>query len=249
MNIGSKIASYFNFKKPKGEDQDFHNFIVSSLGFRVKDITPYITAFTHCSLGEMDLNNNPINYERLEFLGDSILGSVIAVYLHRNAPHGNEGYLTKMKAKIVSRKNLNRLGKELKLLDQLKSKVRTTQFGDNIYGNLLESLIGAIFIDRGYQYCERFIHEKIISSITTIEILENKIISYKSLIIELFQKDKDKFNFETYEDTGKQTQRHFSVKLWVNGKVMSKGRATSKKKAEEIASKRAYYKLQKEIEN
>jgi len=176
-----------------------------------------------------------------------MLGSVIASHLYMEVPSGDEGYLTKMRSKIVSREHLNELGKDLHLVDLVESKIPKGQFGDNIYGNLFEALIGAIFSDKGYKSCEKFIYNKVIIPYVDIEKLEGKVISYKSLLIEWCQKEKKTFDYNVYEDTGNDDIRHFSVKLSINSKIVSKARATSKKKAEEKASKRAFFVFQNQI--
>jgi ribonuclease-3 len=136
------------------------------------------------------------------------------------------------------------LGKDLKLIDLVKSKIPQGQFGDNIHGNLFEALVGAIFLDKGYKYCENFIYKRVIIPYVDIETLEGKVISYKSLLIEWCQKEKKTFGYNVYEDTGNDDVRHFSVKLSIDEKVIAKARATSKKKAEEKASKRAFFAFQ-----
>ncbi len=217
------------------------------LGFKPKDIQIYKTAFTHRSMNIKDSEGNAINYERLEFLGDAMLGAVIASHLYTEAPDGDEGYLTKMRSKVVSREHLNELGKDLNLINLIESKIATSQFGDNIHGNLFEALVGAIFLDKGFKYCEKFIYKRIIVPYVDISQLEGKVISYKSLLIEWCQKEKKAFNYNVYEDTGNDDVRHFSVKLSVDNKVVSKARATSKKKAEEKASKRAFFVFQSKM--
>ncbi len=217
------------------------------IGFKINDKTLYVKAFTHRSMNLRDEKGNAINYERLEFVGDAMLGAVIASYLYGEAPQGDEGYLTKMRSKIVSREHLNELGKELNLINFVESKIPKSNFGNNIHGNLFESLVGAIFLDRGYQYCERFVYDKIINPHVDIETLEGRVISYKSLLIEWCQKEKKTFDYDVYEDTGNDNLKHFSVKLSINGKVVTKARATSKKKAEEKASKRAFFVFQNQM--
>lgn len=217
------------------------------LGFKPKQIKFYKKAFTHRSMNIKDSEGNAINYERLEFLGDSMLSSVIASHLYLEVPSGDEGYLTKMRSKIVSREHLNELGKELNLIQLVESKIPAGQFGDNIHGNLFEALVGAIFLDGGYKQCEKFIYKRIILPYVDIEKLEGKVISYKSLLIEWCQKEKKTFGYDVYEDTGNDNVRHFSVKLSINKKVIAKARATSKKKAEEKASKRAFFAFQKSM--
>jgi len=222
-------------------DGNFFIKLKDILGFKPKKLKFYKKAFTHRSLNKKDSKGRPLNYERLEFLGDAMLSAVIASHLFREVPRGDEGYLTKMRSKVVSREHLNELGRDLDLLSMIRSRIPKNSFGDNIYGNIFEALVGAIYLDRGYKYCERFIYEKVIVPYVNIERLEGKVISYKSLLIEWCQKEKRTFKYEVYEDTGKDKLKHFAVKLHINSKVVSKARATSKKKAEEIASKRAYF--------
>ena len=243
----SLIQKIFN-PRSKPKEGDFSFFIQDVIGFKPKKLEFYEMAFTHRSLGLRDSEGNGQNFERLEFLGDSMLSSVIASYLYREVPSGNEGYLTKMRSKVVSRKHLNELGKDLKLIDHVRTQIPSEQFGINIHGNIFEALVGAIYLDRGYEFCEKFIYSAVIGPYIDIESLEGQVISYKSLLIEWFPKKKYACEYDVYDDTGMEDLRHFAVKLWVNDKVVAKARATSKKKAEEKVSKRAYFAFQKKIE-
>jgi ribonuclease-3 len=242
MNFPSNI-----FNSHSKQDGDFFLGITEILGFKPKKLEIYKKAFLHRSLNKKDKKGNPMNYERLEFLGDSMLGTIISRHLYNEVPDGDEGYLTKMRSKIVSREHLNELGKDLNLIKFVESRIPKTHFGDNIHGNVFEALVGAIYLDRGYKYCEKFIHERVIVPYVDIEQLEGKVISYKSLIIEWCQKQKKAFHFDVYEDTGNDELKHFAVKLSIADKVVAKARATSKKKAEERASKRAFFALQDRI--
>ena len=217
------------------------------LGYKPKDVSIFKKAFTHRSMNLRDGEGNAINYERLEFLGDAMLSAVIASHLFQEVPGGDEGYLTKMRSKVVSREHLNELGRELNLIALVKSKIPSGQFGDNIHGNLFEASVGAIFLDKGYKYCEKFIYKTVITPHVDITQLEGKVISYKSLLIEWCQKEKKVFDYNVYEDTGNDNVRHFSVKLSIDRKIVSKARATSKKKAEEKASKRAFFVFQSKM--
>lgn len=238
-----------NFTNPlKSSKNTFYKSIKKLLKFSPKSINYYERAFTHRSLNKKDLNGYSVNYERLEFLGDSILSSIVSSYLFKNIPDGSEGYLTQMRSKIVSRNHLNELGLELGLIEFVDSNISEVNYGENIHGNLFESLIGAIFLDRGYPYCKKFIFDKVIDPHVDLEKLKNKIISYKSLFIEWCQKNKKKYNFDTYEDTGNDAVKHFSVKLSIDEKIIAKARETSKKKAEEKAAKRAFFMFQDQIE-
>lgn len=242
MNFIRKIV-----KLKTKQNEGFYSDIKKLLNFTPKKIDYYQRAFTHRSLKKVDENGVPINYERLEFLGDAMLGSIIASYLYKKVPNGTEGYLTQMRSKIVSREHLNELGKDLNLIRFVKSNITQENIGDNIHGNIFEALIGAIYLDRGYNYSKKFIYEKVIIPYVDIAKLEGKITSYKGLIIEWCQKKKKQYLFDTYEDTGNENIKHFSVKISIDGVMVAKGRATSKKKAEEQASKRVYFALQDEI--
>tara|TARA_R110001583_G_scaffold47145_2_gene147677 strand:- start:1178 stop:1945 length:768 start_codon:yes stop_codon:yes gene_type:complete len=230
------------------EDEAFYIDLKKIIGFTPKNLQFYKKAFIHRSIKEFDKSTGlPLNYERLEFLGDAMLSAVIAAYLFQEVPSGDEGYLTQMRSKIVSREHLNELGKDLDLFRFVRSNVVKSKFGENIHGNIFEALVGAIYLDRGYSYCKKFIFKRVIIPYVDVPKLEGKITSYKSLFIEWCQKIKKDFQFEVYDDTGNDTVKHFSVRLLLDGKIISKGRATSKKKAEETAAKRAYYVFQSEI--
>lgn len=236
------------FSSHSKSDGDFFWGIKKILGFKPKTLSIYKKAFLHRSLNQRDMQGNPMNYERMEFLGDAMLGTIISKHLFNEVPDGDEGYLTKMRSKIVSRKHLNQLGKDLNLLHYVESRIPKSHFGENIHGNVFEALIGAIYLDRGYSFCEKFIRNRVIEPYVDIEQLEGKVISYKSLVIEWCQKQKKPFHYEVYEDTGNDVLKHFAVKLTIDKRILAKARATSKKKAEEKASKRAYFALQHKIE-
>ena len=244
------MISFRNIFKPNTPKNTALKASISKIvGYTPKKLYYYIKAFTHGSINQKDSFGNSVSYERLEYVGDALLSAVIAHYLFEKVVGGDEGYLTKMRSKIVSREHLNEIGKELKLSSLMRTKIPITQFGDNIHGNLLEALIGAVFLDKGYAACEKFIYKRVINPHVDIDQLEGKVISYKSLIIEWCQKEKKKFDFQNQKDAGQDILKHFSVKLLIDGKTISKARATSKKKAEEKVSKRAYFVLQGKIDN
>lgn len=243
MRIIKKIFS----KSRTPEDGIFFEKIKGIIGFEPKNIENYKTAFTHRSLNKLNANGNPISYERLEFLGDAMLSAVIAADLFNKVPTGDEGYLTKMRSKIVSREHLNELGRDLNLISFVESKVPSQHFGENIHGNIFEALVGAIYLDHGYLSCEKFIQKRVILPYVDIARLEGKVISYKSLIIEWCQKEKKLFKYDVFEDNSIAGDRLFGVKLFIDDKIVAKARAISKKKAEEKASQRAYFALQEKI--
>ena len=201
-----RLKDFFSTRK-----DPFYHQIKSLLKFSPKSLEYYKRAFIHRSLNRRDINGIAINYERLEFLGDSILSSIISSYLFKNIPDGSEGYLTQMRSKIVSRNHLNELGSELNLINFVQSNIADENHGENIHGNLFEALIGAIFLDKGYPYCKKFIFQNVIIPHVDLERLKNKIISYKSLFIEWCQKNKKEYEYYTFEDNGNEPIKHFGV--------------------------------------
>jgi ribonuclease-3 len=239
LNIIKKIALSRN-----SEDTIFSKQIKDLTGYKPKDLSIYKMAFTHKSANRKDPDGKKINYERLEFLGDALLDASITSYLFENLPNSEEGELTQMRSKIVSRKHLNEIGKELNLISFAKKPQSKRKFSYNAHGDFFEALIAAIYLDRGYNIMDRFIHKKLINQYVNLKELKGKITSYKSLFIEWCQKNQKHYIYDTYEDTGNSKFKHFGVKLIVEGQIVGKARAKSKKQAEEIASRRAFYKFQ-----
>lgn len=209
------------------------------LGTEVNNVDLYREAFSLKSSSK----NSDRNYERLEFLGDSVLGTIISCHLFTIYPQGNEGFLTQMKSKIVSRKNLNKIGNELSLPKYLQNECTTT-LSEDIAGNLLEALIGALYLDFDYETCKKIILERLLTA-TEINKLENKIVSYKGLLLEWSQKKKVKIRYETCEELQPNKNIVFRAYVWLDQEKISNATETSKKKAEEKAASRAFYILNK----
>ena len=208
------------------------------LGYSPRNKSIYQTAFTHRSMNTKNNQGVYINFERLEFLGDSVIGTVVANYLYNELQEDNEGELTRMRSKIVSREKLNTIGKELHLLDHLICTGKKELFGDDIYGNLLEALIGAVFIDKGYEQCKKVVFKLVITPHVSLQEVKKEIISYKSVLIEWGQKEKISVEFSTAKEESKDSDVNYFCKLIVNDKQLVKVREISKKKAEEKAAKR-----------
>ncbi|SMC36968.1 ribonuclease III [Moheibacter sediminis] len=242
----------FNRKKgtnnTDSEDSEFRDYLTRILGFSPENLQVYKEAFIHRSAQVKDENGNDINFERLEFLGDAVLGLIIAVFIFQEAPDKQEGYLTKMRSKIVSRNQLNEIGKQLKLQQRLQPAANPN-LGEDINGDLVEALIGAVYLDQGYNSTAQFIFKKIVENHVDLDRLEKTIASHKSLILEWGQKTKNRINFNTFEEENAEDLTVFVSVVRMNDKVIAKGRGTSKKRAEENASKRAFYFLQNKMEN
>ncbi len=244
------LNKLFSFKKKETNvsNDPFILFLVDVLGYTPQNTEVFKEAFTHRSAQKKDKDGNSINFERLEFLGDALLGASSAVHLYNQAPDQQEGYLTKMRSKIVSRRQLNSISKQLGLLSHLEPQNNHANLGEDVNGDLLEAIVGAIYVDRGTEAVEAFIKTKIIDPYADLTRLEHTITSHKSLILEWSQKTRNTLRFNTFEEQNAEDIQVFVSVIRLNDKVISKGRGTSKKKAEESASKRAYYSLQKKIE-
>ena len=192
---------------------------ITSIKPRNKDI--YHTAFTHRSLNLKDNNGHLINFERLEFLGDSILSIAVSSFLYEKFPFAKEGTLTKYRAKIVSRENLNQIGQKIGLIDFLDQESKVN-FGKNIHGNLLEALVGAIFVDQGYKKCNKFILKKILEDHVEIDQLQHKVLSYKGFLIEWGQKTKKNLKFKTNSDYGLDPDFNYTTEVYLNEKQIVK---------------------------
>lgn len=205
-------------------------------------------AFIPRSAQKVDKEGNSINYERLEFLGDAMLGFVIAEFLFDEAPSEKEGYLTQMRSKIVSRKHLNEIGNDLGLVGfidaQLKKQV---SLSNHISGDLFEALVGAVYEDQGFEKTKEFIHRIVIEPYVNLKKLEKRITSYKSYILEWAQKNKVHLTFNTFEEKNAEDITIFVSIVRLDKVITAKGRGTSKKKAEENAAKRTYYTKQNEM--
>jgi len=239
----SLLTKILNFKKESGH-KDLLRKLETILPFKPQNLSLYQEALTHKAKNLKDNNGQKINFERLEFLGDAIIETVVTEFLFKEMPLASEGELTIMRAKIVNRKHLNELGKNINITSFLNVELSEKQLGNDISGNLYEALVGAIFIDKGYAGAKKFIYSSMIDSHIDLEKLEKKISSYKSHIIEWAQKNHHDFEFVAHNDTNHGKNNYFRVNFMLNRKKISHGRSSSKKKAEEIAARRAYYIIQ-----
>ena len=228
------------FKKKTEKEKLLSARVSKIIGQNVKNLDYYQEAF---SLKIPNKTTGAKNYERLEFLGDAVLGSIISCYLYKNYPVANEGFLTQMKSKIVNRKNLNSLGEKLKLRDFIQNG-GNGNLGENISGNLFEAFIGAIYLDFNYNICKEIVLDKIFSE-KEIEKLENKIVSYKGLLLEWSQKKKVSIKYDTTEELLPNKNFIFRTCVYLNANKIASATESSKKKAEEKAAQRAFYSLNK----
>lgn len=240
QKLFSKFLIKNKTKKLTDQQYQFQKEICKIVGYNINNFDIFKEAF---SLKSSSKSPDKKNYERLEFLGDSVLGSIIACHLFMTYPEANEGFLTQMKSKIVNRKNLNKLGDELRL-PQLLFADNNVTLSENIAGNLLESLVGALFLDTDYENCKKIVLERLLPP-SEINKLENKIVSYKGLLLEWSQKTKQTIKYETCEETQQGKVNVFRCYVWLEDEKIANASESSKKKAEEKAAQRAFYMLNK----
>jgi len=221
------------------DDRKFYKLIFRLTGFYPKNIQVFKVAFTHKSASRFFTKTKNYNNERLEFLGDAILAAVVADFLFSYFPYKKEGFLTKLRARIVSREQLNEIAQNMGLQYHVvsQSKINGTR---NIYGNALEALIGAIFIDRGYEKTRSFIIQQLISKNIDLNELSQHDSDYKSQLIEWAQKNKLEIYFDDDEvESTEHSSLYFTSEVRLADKILGKGKGLSKKEAQQNAAKEA----------
>jgi ribonuclease-3 len=219
------------------EELGFSVSLENMLGFRPKNLAVYKKAFAHSSMQITDASGDSINNERLEFLGDAVLGSIVAGFLFVEFPKRDEGFLTSMRSKIVSRKQLNKLAIKLGVHSFLESNLQENSRSKSLYGDALEAIVGAIYLDKGFEYSRMFVLEKMIAQFLVLPEIEEQVASYKSRLIEWSQKSKIVINFRVIETIGQQHNLTYNVEIFVDNESIGGGIGRSKKMAEESASK------------
>jgi ribonuclease-3 len=186
-----------------------------------------------------------VNNERLEFLGDAILGAIIAEFLYNRFPQEDEGFLTKTRSKLVNRTFLTKLTFDMGLNVFIDSNTTKTIDKSHIYGDALEALIGAIYLDKDYQAAKYFVTKRILSEFVNLDKIEREDTNFKSQLIEWSQKNKREVTFETVEETNeKSKQPKFTAVVEIDSKEVGKGSGSSKKEAQQNAAKETLEKLE-----
>lgn len=218
-------------------DRALYNDLNKLLGEYPINLSLYKRAFTHRSALRLSNYQNKEHNERLEFLGDAILGSIVADYLYIHFPHHKEGSLTQMRAKLVNRATLNQVAQQHHLEKYLVAQVNFQFEGKNIYSNMVEALIGAVYLDKGYPYTRKFVLDKLLVGFLKedLDAIEH---DFKSRVLEWGQKRRHSIDFisETRLDTDS-SNHLFSSNVLINGEVAGQGVGASKKEAEQNAAR------------
>ncbi|MDP4266478.1 MAG: ribonuclease III [Bacteroidota bacterium] len=225
------------------KEKKLFNFIKNVLGFYPGNISLYRLALTHKSAASESFKGILHSNERLEFLGDAILGSVIGEYLYKKYPLKDEGFLTEMRSRIVNRVHLNKLAINLGLKDYLISNIQNFTPTSSIYGDSFEALIGAIFLDKGYKFTRNIIINRIVKYHIDVDLLQNTEVNFKSRLLEWAQKEKKEVQFNVVEESTSRYPKLYTVELLLNNEIISSGQDFSIKKAEQNAAETALQKL------
>ena len=202
-------------------------------GFYPGNLALYKLAFSHRSLARETSNGIRLSNERLEYLGDAVLGAIIADLLFKRFPYRDEGFLTEMRAKIVSRENLKQVAIKIGINEMLQTDATPGTYR-SMYGDAFEALIGAIYLDKGYEYAKKYILDNIVRHHIDLEEIEQTENNWKSRILNWGQKEKHSVVFEVVEEDTR--SRLIYVRLVVDDKEISTGKDYVKKKAEQIAA-------------
>jgi ribonuclease-3 len=239
-NILKKIRLLSNFRKEPY--LLFHHV----LGFYPDKIEYYQLAVRHKSVSIPDESGHSLSNERLEFLGDAVLNSVVTDILYRRYEIEREGFLTNTRSKIVKRDSLNKLAVEIGL-DKLVivTKYVNANTNNNIYGNALEALMGAIYLDYGYKQCKKFVEQRIFNAFLDLDIITENEVNFKSKLIEWCQKNRLEAEFVLVQDTLQTPNKHeFLTNLTINGQIICEATGTSKKESQQNVSKIAFQLIQ-----
>jgi len=224
--------------------KEFYLFLKDLLGFYPRNLKLYDLAFIHKSASTFDSQGNFVNNERLEFLGDAVLGSIIADFLYNRFPQKDEGFLTKTRSKLVNRSFLTKLTFDMGLNVFIDSNTTKNIEKSHIYGDALEALIGAIYLDKDYQTTKYFVTKRILSEFVNLNEVEQEDSNFKSQLIEWSQKNKREIEFETTEDSDeKSKQPKFKAVVKIDNVITGEGIGTSKKEAHQNAAKETLEKL------
>lgn len=216
-----------------------HHSLRNLLGFYPNNLAVYKLAFCHRSSAEEHPSGIKLSNERLEYLGDAVLGAVVAELLFKKFPYKEEGFLTEMRSKIVNREHLNRLAIKLGIDHFMNGTIDPAAKSRSVYGDALEALIGAVYIDKGYTVVRKVLLDRFIKHHVDLEELEELDANFKSKLINWGQRERKKVEFELLEELDNGGKRLLRVRVMVDGAEMARGEDFSKKRAEQIAASKA----------
>jgi ribonuclease-3 len=226
------------------DKREFSSRLRKILGFRPGNLKLYEIAFIHRSASFTLPNGKKVNNERLEYLGDAVLDAILSDYLFEVFPDANEGFMTKIRSRIVNRDVLNHLAVSMGINKILICNISSVHTTKNLYGDAFEALIGSVFLDKGFKKTKKLFIKNVLNKYLDLEVIVNTDTDYKSLVFEWVQKHKSNLIFtykEEYDFTLKKSI--FSTTLFIDKIESGEGHGSSKKEAEQEASSQAWKRL------
>ena len=231
---------------PFRKEKELYSSLYTVIGFYPHNISFYKQALMHKSIKQRNSKGRPVNNERLEFLGDAVLDAIVGDIVYNHFQGKREGFLTNTRSKIVQRDTLNRLAQEIGISQLIMSNRHTSSHNSYMEGNAFEALVGAIYLDRGYNACMQFMQKRILSQLINIDKVAYKEVNFKSKLIEWCQKNKVKIDFRLIDEK-KDTDCSpvFKYQAVVEGIEGGTGEGYSKKESQQLASKKTLDMLKK----
>lgn len=231
---------------PFRKEKELYSSLYDIIGFYPHDISYYKLALMHKSVMRRNAKGKPVNNERLEFLGDAILDAIVGDIVYQHFPGKREGFLTNTRSKLVQRDTLNKLAQEMGINQLILSSGHTSSHNSYMGGNAFEALVGAIYLDQGYNACMRFMNKRILAQMINIDKVAYKEVNFKSKLIEWSQKNKVRLSYEqVLQEKDKNGNPIFEFKVVLEGVEGCFGRGFSKKESQQLASKLTLDKLKK----
>ena len=223
------------------ESPEFYRFFKNVLGFTPRRTEVYHIALTHSSSSTVD-HGHRVNNERLEYLGDAVLGAIVAEYLYRKYPMKGEGFLTEMRSKIVSRKSLGNLARKMGLPELVEHQRGHEGAFKSLGGDAFEALIGAIYLEKGFRFTRRFIVDKLLCTYLDIDQIAQTDWNFKGKLIDWGQKNKQKVTFEIVRtlNRDREGRREYECRVNVDGKPRESAIGYTIKSAEQLAAEKTY---------
>ena len=243
------LSNFFDrIKLPFRKEKELYVSLYRIIGFYPHNIELYKTALLHKSIARRNEKGKPVNNERLEFLGDAILDAVVGYIVFKHFPGKREGFLTNTRSKLVQRETLGRLAQEMGINELILSNSRGQSHNSYMGGNAFEALVGAIYLDRGYDACMRFMQNRILKQMINIDKVAYKEVNFKSKLLEWCQKNRVALEFRDLNQT-KDAQTGspvFTTEVFIEGIEGCKGTGFSKKESQQQASKETLQRLRRE---
>lgn len=234
------MGLFGKFLKKKDGRQSLESQLRNVLGLKPGNLFLYTTALSHRSIKEGADENN----ERLEYLGDAVLSAIVADYLFKKYPYKGEGFLTEMRSKMVNRQQLNDLAIKIGLKKiTLYNKFDGSLKGSQIFGNTLEALVGAVYLDKGYKRTQKWVQKHMIIPHLYVDDLESIDINLKNKLIGWASKNGKSLSFQTLEEKLESSRRVFTVAAVLDGQPLAQGKGFNKKDASQVAAQLAIQKL------